>query len=127
MAPALAGRPETPQVVALLTAYYAAINRKDFASAMRTLVDRPGLPRTEAEFRRRFRSTSNSGVRLLGLRAEGDGYLISVSFTSHQDPVDAPDGASPCVRWSVQYPLVRVDGTLRIDEVRKSNLVYRRC
>lgn len=127
-APALADRPETGPVVRLLTSYFGAINDRDFATARGTLVNRVGLPQTEDEFRAEYRSTRDSDVRLLGLQPDGaGGYVASVTFTSRQDPADAPDHSSPCLVWSVAYPLVRVDGTLRIDAVRTSNAAHRPC
>jgi hypothetical protein len=127
-APALADRPETAEVVQLFTGYFDAINRRDFAGTQKTLVDRPGLPQTEAEFQDRYRSTHDRDVRILGLKpTEDGGYLTSVSFTSFQNPADAPDHTSACLIWSVTYPLVRVDGTLLIDAIGRSAVTYRRC
>jgi len=128
VAPALADRPETAEVVRLLTAYFTAIDERDFAALRRTLVPRPNLPQTDAEFRRRYKSTQDTDVRLLGLGSTADGGLIaSVSFTSTQAPADSPDGAAPCLRWSIGYPMIRLDGVLRIDEVHRSGVVFRRC
>lgn len=127
-APALAERPETGEVVRLLTAYFDAINTRDFAAARKTLINRPGLPQSEAEFQDRYRSTHDRDVRLLGLQPTGDGgYIASVSFTSFQNPADAPDQTSACLIWSMAYPLARVDGTLLIDAVRRSGVAYHRC
>ena len=128
VAPALADRPETAEVVRLLTAYFTAIDERDFAALRRTLVPRPNLPQTDAEFHRRYKSTQDSDVRLLGLGSAADGGLVaSVSYTSTQAPADSPDGAAPCLRWSIGYPMVRLDGVLRIDEVHRSGVVFRRC
>jgi zinc-ribbon domain len=127
-APALTERPETAEVVRLLTTYFDAINTRNFAAARKALVDRPGLPQNQAEFSDQFRSTHDQDVRLLGLRPDGNGgYLASVSFTSYQNPADAPDHTSACLIWSMAYPLVRVDGALLIDAVRRSGVIYRRC
>jgi hypothetical protein len=127
-APALAERPETAEVVALLERYFTAINDKDYAAYRDSLVGGPQR-KTEEEFRTDFRSTQDSDVRLLGLRPAGErGLAASISFVSTQDPELAPDGRSACLRWSASFPLVRgEDGVLRIDEVRLSGLVYRRC
>jgi zinc-ribbon domain len=127
-APALAERPETAEVVALLERYFTAINDKDYAAYRDSLVGGPQR-KTEEEFRTDFRSTQDSDVRLLGLRPAGErGLTASISFVSTQDPELAPDGRSACLRWSASFPLVRgEDGVLRIDEVRLSGLVYRRC
>jgi hypothetical protein len=127
-APALTGRPETTEVVALLTAYFEAINARDFPAARRTLVGRPGLPTNETEFRDQYRSTHDSDVRLLNLSPDGaGGYLASVSFTSYQDPADAPDQASSCLIWSMAYPMVRNGGELLIDLIGRSDVVYHDC
>jgi hypothetical protein len=127
-APALTGRPETTEVVALLRAYFAAINARDFPAARRTLVARPGLPTSETEFRDQYRSTHDADVRLLNLAPDGaGGYLASVTFTSYQDPADAPDQTSSCLSWSMAYPLVRTGGELLIDVIGRSDVVYRDC
>jgi zinc-ribbon domain len=127
-APALAERPETAEVVALLERYFTAINDKDYTAYRDSLVGGPQR-KTEEEFRTDFRSTQDREVRLLGLRPAGERALAaSISFVSTQDPELAPDGMSACLRWSASFPLVRgEDGVLRIDEVRLSGLVYRRC
>jgi len=128
VAPALAQRPETAEVRRLLTAYFTAINRRDFDAYRETLVTRTGLPETEAEFQRRYRSTVDSDVRLLGLRSDGEaGYVASVAFTSRQDPVDAPDGGSDCLRWSIAFPLVATGDTLRIEAAGLATVVRRPC
>ncbi len=127
-APALAERPETAAVVRLLTSYFGAINSRDFEAARATLVRRDGLPATEAEFQDQYRSTHDEDVRLLGLSPTGSGgYLATVSFTSYQNPADAPDKTSSCLIWSVSYPLVQVDGTLLIDVIGRSEVTYRHC
>jgi hypothetical protein len=129
ISPALAGLPETGEVSRLLAAYFTAINDRDLAALRRTLVPRPGLPQTDAEFRSRYNSTRDSGVRLVGLRTAADGSLVaSVIFTSTQAPADSPDHVSPCLRWSIGYPLVRsADGDLLIDEVHRSGVVHVPC
>jgi hypothetical protein len=128
VAPALRERPDTPAAVRLLSAYFTAIDQRDFAALQRTEVARPGLPQTETEFRRRYKSTQDSQVRLLGLRSGPDGGRVaSVSFVSRQDPADSPDGVSSCLRWSISYPLVPVDGVLRIDAVGQSGVVRVPC
>ena len=128
-APALTGRPETREVVGLLTAYFGAINARDFDAAHRTLVSRPGLPTNETEFKDQYRSTQDRNVRLLNLSPDGGGgYVALVSFISYQDPSDAPDHASSCVVWSMAYPLVRDnDGTLLIDVIGRSGVSYHAC
>jgi hypothetical protein len=127
-APALAARPETAAVVQLLTRYFSAINNRDFRAARATLVRRDGLPANDAEFQDQYRSTHDEDVRLLGLSpTDSGGYLATVSFTSYQNPADAPDKTSSCLIWSVSYPLVQVDGTLLIDVVGRSEVTYRHC
>lgn len=127
-APALAARPETAEVVRLLATYFGAINTRDFETARGTLVQRPTLASTEAQFLDQYRSTHDQNVRVLGLTPDGSGgYLASVTFTSYQNPADAPDRASSCLIWTVSYPLVRAEGTLLIDVVGGSNFINRPC
>lgn len=128
IAPALAPRPETAAVVGVLGTYFAAINRRDYRSYRTTLVDRPGRAHSEAEFRRRYRSTTDSGVRLLGLRAgDGGSWVASVGFTSRQAAVDSPDGTSTCLRWSVAFPLVPTADGFLIDTAGLATTVRRPC
>jgi hypothetical protein len=128
VAPALAALPETASVTGVLTAYFTAINERDYPAYRATLVRRPGVAQTEADFRRRYRSTRDSDVRLLGLRSgEAGSWVASVAFTSRQDPVDSPDGRSTCLRWSIAFPLVPSGDDLLIDAAGLSTTVRRPC
>jgi hypothetical protein len=128
VAPALVGRPETAAVVGVLTAYFTAINRRDYPAYRATVVMRPSVPQSEPDFRRRFRSTRDDDVRLLGLRpGDGGSWVASVGFTSRQDPADAPDRTSACLRWSIAFPLVPAGDGFLIDAAGLSTTVRRPC
>jgi hypothetical protein len=110
-APALTGRPETTAVVALFTRYFDGINRRDYEAVQGTFTDEGRPIRDRATFEDQYRTTRDSDVRVLGIAMTDDGYLVSISFTSHQNPADAPaDARSACVTWSMSYPVVRSDG-----------------
>lgn len=128
VAPALSGQPDVAAVAATLGTYFTAINERDYDTYRAVLVGAQDRVGGEQDFLRRFRSTTDSDVRLVGLRHDGDGTILAtVTFRSTQDPVDAPDGASPCVSWVLTYPLVAEGGDLLIDVVHPFAQTYRPC
>ena len=126
VAPALVDHPETAEVRRLFDRYFTAINQRDYPAYRAVLVPGPRL-KSEAQFRADFASTLDSSVRLLNLRADGTGGLVTaVDFVSQQAPDAAPGGAT-CLHWVISYRLVRIDGALRIDVVRNREPDSRPC
>lgn len=128
VAPALNGQPDVADVVATLTTYFTAINRRDYASFRSVMVGADQRVRDEEDFHTRFRSTSDSQVWLVGMRRDAEGEVFAtVTFRSRQDPADSPDLVSDCLSWVVTYPMTRVDGAVRIDVVRTFAQTHRPC
>jgi hypothetical protein len=129
VAPALSGQPDVAAVADTLTTYFTAINERDYDAYRSVLVDVEDRVGGEADFLRRFRSTTDSDVRLVGVRHDPDGgVMATVTFRSTQDPADAPDGVSACVSWVLTYPMTAADdGTLLIDVVHLFAQTYRPC
>lgn len=128
VAPALSGQPDVSDVTDTLTTYFTAINERDYEAYRSVLVGADNRVRNEDEFLRRFRSTSDSDVRLVGIRRDPDGEIFAtVTFRSTQDPQDAPDGVSACVSWVLTYPMTRDGAGLKIDLVRPFAQTYRSC
>jgi hypothetical protein len=125
-APALAGRPETTAAVALFTRYFDGINRRDYEAVQSAFTDAGRPIRDRATFEDQYRTTRDSDVRVLGIASTDDGYLVSISFTSHQNPADAPaDAQADCVSWSMTYPVVGTDSGLLI--AAKPNTAHHAC
>ncbi len=101
VAPAAAGNPAVPGVVSLLTRYFRAINTRDYRAYRRLLDDQMRRVETAQRFSTGFRSTRDSGARLMTLPRAPDGRLAAVvAFTSHQSPADSPD-QSGCTHWTI--------------------------
>ncbi|HEY9476128.1 MAG TPA: hypothetical protein VIS06_20045 [Mycobacteriales bacterium] len=128
VAPALLGQPDVADVVHTLTVYFTAINARDYADYRSVLIGADRRVRDEEDFLTRFRSTADSQVWLVGIRSDPQGEVFAtVTFRSHQDPVDSPDLVSQCLSWVVTYPMARVEGVVRIDVVRTFAQTHRPC
>jgi hypothetical protein len=106
VAPPAADDAAVPQVKALLRRYFTAINQHDYA-AYASLLDPQVLQQsTAAAFYSGDGSTTDSDETLTGISAAGaGGVAATVTFTSHQQPVDSPDN-SACDDWSITLYLV---------------------
>ena len=104
---AAAAGPDAKAVTRLVTRYFRAINRHDFAT-YRTLFSvslRAEL--SSSAFMRGYGTSRDSLTTLRSITPVGDGELdATVSFTSHQRPADTPSH-SACTTWSISLYLVR--------------------
>jgi hypothetical protein len=99
LAPAAALYPEAALIQPVITAYFRAINRRDYAEYLTT--QSPGNAVTAQQFQTGFRSTQDSSVLVTGIAIMSDGRpAADVTFTSRQQPHDGPDGES-CTNWHV--------------------------
>jgi hypothetical protein len=105
--PAATAGPDAKAVARLVTRYFRAINKHDFA-LYRTLFGaslRGGL--SSAAFARGYGTSRDSLATLQGISRVGAGELdATVSFTSHQQSADTPSH-SACTTWSISLYLVR--------------------
>jgi hypothetical protein len=105
--PAAAAGPDAKAVARLVTRYFRAINKHDFA-LYRTLFSaslRGGL--SSAAFARGYGTSRDSLATLLGITSAGTGELnAAVSFTSHQQSADTPSH-SACTTWRISLYLAR--------------------
>ena len=86
------------QVAAFLGRYFTAINGHNYQGYARLLG--PGMGQSVQQFDQGYGSTVDSGATLTGVSATPGGLAVAVTFTSHQDPADAADGAA-CTHWSI--------------------------
>ena len=99
LASAAAGHPDAAAIQPVITAYFRAINSRDYAGYLTT--QSPGHALTEQRFRTGFTSTVESSVLVTSITTAPDGRpAADVSFTSRQQPQDGPDGES-CTNWQV--------------------------
>ena len=83
----------------MITAYFQAINSRDYAEYLTT--QSPGHALTAEQFQTGFRSTKDSSVLITSIGNAPDGRpAADVTFTSRQQPQDGPEGES-CTNWHV--------------------------
>jgi hypothetical protein len=126
--PAAASKPGARTAAHLVSSYFAAINRRDYAAYRKLLApgSRQGL--TRRAFSSGYASTRDTRVTLRALRARPHrGRAASVTFTSHQRAADSPVRAS-CTRWHVTLFLVPSGSGYLIGPAPASyHATYRRC
>lgn len=114
---AAAEHPDRDVVSDLLERYFTAINHRDYAGWKSTVTPEKWEELPPDKWDEEYASTRDKGVRVHRVETGANGILrVQLSFTSHQDPNDAPPQLpQSCVRWWVVYPLVPEDDGLRIN------------
>lgn len=116
IAPAAAREPHAHQIAALLMRYFAAINSHNAGAYAYLFI--PALRAGLRHLTPGYRSTTDSDERLTGLFATGPlGLAATLTFTSHQSPVDSPDQAA-CDRWDITVFLKHTSTGYRIRRPR---------
>lgn len=101
VSPSAAANPAVAPIVNLLTSYFTAINKHDYAAYSSLLEPQVQQQMTASQFATGYQSTMDSAATLTGISTAADGSLqAAVTFTSHQDPSDSPDN-SGCTNWSI--------------------------
>ncbi|MGH4023048.1 MAG: hypothetical protein ACRDRV_00510 [Pseudonocardiaceae bacterium] len=108
--------PAADEVRALLQEYFDAINTGDYEQWSGTVTAERVQKTGRRAWTAQYRSTLDGSIVVYRLEARPGGGLVALlSFTSAQDPVDAPpDMPLPCLRWRVSYPLAGEPGELRL-------------
>ena len=126
--PAAASRPGARTAARLVAAYFAAINRHDFAVYQKLLAPASRQALTRRAFSSGYASTRDTRVTLRALRTGPHGdRAASVTFISHQRAADSPARAS-CTRWHVTLFLEPSGSGYLIGPAPASyHAAYRRC
>lgn len=108
--------PDADQVRALLQDYFDAINSGDYMLWSSTVTAARARNTGRSAWHEQYRSTLDGSIVVHRLEARPGGGLIALlSFTSVQNPVDAPpDLPVRCLRWRVSYPLIDEADELRL-------------
>lgn len=114
--PGVRAHPAAEEVRVLLQDYFDAINTGDYEQWSSTVTAERMRSIGKKAWAEQYRSTLDGSVVVHRLEARPGGGLIALlSFTSVQDPVDAPaDLPLPCLRWLVTYVLAGEPGELRL-------------
>jgi hypothetical protein len=100
LGPGARRQPGAHHVAAFLATYFAAINNHDYHAYI-SLFDPLGLPiQSRQEFLTGFRSTKDSGARLVSISPTAAGPAAEITFDSHQRPVDSAT-QSACTSWRI--------------------------
>ncbi len=108
--------PDAARVRTVLQKYFDAINAGDYRLWRSTVTTQRARDAGEAAWREQFRSTLDGSIVVHRLEPRAGGGLVALlSFTSLQDPADAPPELPVrCLRWRVSYPLSDEGGELRL-------------
>lgn len=111
-----AQHPDSDMVRALLQRHFDAISLGDYDRWTTTVVRERAEATPEDDWRVQYRSTADGSIVVHRIQARpGGGLTVLLSFTSVQDPADAPkDAPLTCLRWRVSYPVVTESGQLRL-------------
>lgn len=108
--------PDADEVRRVLQNHFDAINSGDYDLWTSTVTADRVRATGRAAWRQQYRSTLDGDIRVHRLEPRPGGGLVALlSFTSVQDPADAPaDMPVRCLHWRVSYPLVVERGELRL-------------
>lgn len=109
--------PDGAAVQDLLQDHFDAINLRDYSRWTSTVVSERAAATSEELWREQYATSTDGSILVHRVQPRpGGGLTLLVSFTSVQDPTDAPEDAPfRCLRWHVSYPVVRESGQLRLD------------
>lgn len=121
--------PAADAVRTLMQFHFNSINDGNFERWKTTVVAERAQQFTQAQWQDDYATTSDSAIRIHRIETTEDGSLrLFMTFTSKQEPENAPDGLSPCVRWRVVYPLIEESDQLVLDtNAYPRNSQYTRC
>jgi len=93
--------PAAPAVLSLVSRYFQAINTRDYQSYRDIHTAESQAALDPDTFRLGFESTEDSDAVVTTIGVQPDGQpTAEVTFTSHQNSVDGPNGDT-CDRWSI--------------------------
>lgn len=108
--------PDADRIRNVLQRYFDAINAGDYQLWRGAVIPQWARDLGESAWHAHYRSTLDGSIVVHRLESRaGGGLLALTSFTSLQNPVDAPPELSVrCLRWWVSYPLIGRGDQLRL-------------
>ncbi|MBV9011695.1 MAG: hypothetical protein JO272_06525 [Pseudonocardiales bacterium] len=100
--------PDADRIRKLLQQYFDAINTGDYPLWRRSVIPQWARDLGERAWHGQYRSTLDGSIVVHRLEPRaGGGLLALTSFTSLQNPADAPPELPVrCLRWWVSYPVI---------------------
>jgi len=109
-------QPGAHHIAAFLATYFAAINHHDYRAYIR-LFDPQSRPiQSKQEFLTGFRSTRDSGAKLVSISPTVAGPAAEITFDSHQRPADSATQTA-CTSWRITLFLLSQGRTYLIGQV----------
>ena len=117
LSPGAAAHPDHDTVRSMLQILFYSINENRYDQWKTTVVSERQRTMPESEWREAYGSTRDGSITVHSIQPGPDESVrVLLSFTSVQDPADAPPSMPvDCLRWRVVYPLVKDSGGLRLD------------
>lgn len=111
-----AHHPDADRIRTVLQKYFDAINAGDYALWRSVVIPQWARDTSEAAWHAQYRSTLDGTMVVHRLEPRTGGGLVAlISFTSLQNPADAPPELPVrCLRWWVSYPLIGEGEALRL-------------
>lgn len=108
--------PGANQIRKVLQKYFDAINAGDYKLWRSAVIPQWARDFGEAAWRNQYRSTLDGSIMVQRLEPRmGGGLIALVSYTSVQNPADAPPALQVrCLRWRVSYPLIGEGDQIRL-------------
>lgn len=108
--------PDADQIRKVLQKYFDAINAGDYPLWRSAVIPQWARDIGEVTWHAQYRSTLDGTIVLHRLEPRPGGGLVALtSFTSLQNPADAPPEVPVrCLRWWVSYPLIGEGDELRM-------------
>jgi hypothetical protein len=121
--------PDAGQVREVLQRYFDAINSGDYPLWRSAVIPQLARDIGEVAWHGQYRSTLDGTIVVHRLEPRPGGGLVALtSFTSLQNPADAPPGLPVrCLRWWVSYPLIGEGDQLRMGPTGPSDNLRAAC
>lgn len=117
--------PQAAEIRDLLQRHFDAINSRDYELWATTVTKEQSDAVGPERWLEEYSTTSDSEGSVIVIDQQP--RQVQLTFRSRQAPELAPDKKSDCVIWSVTFPLVTVDGELRIGPSVENRARYRPC
>lgn len=121
--------PRADSVRSLLQRHFDAINHRDYAAWASTVVARRSREMPESKWQDEYASTADGTILVHRIEPSPEGAVVLISFTSTQDPAQAPASlpGSTCTNWWVSYRIVTERGQPRIDAGIRHSALNANC
>ncbi|GAA1986732.1 hypothetical protein [Amycolatopsis minnesotensis] len=117
LTPDAAAHPQDDTVRKLLQDYFDSINGRNYERYRTTVTIARMQAMGPAEWRQSFKTTNDGSILVYRIESVGPSAMnVLVSFTSTQEPSDAPPELQErCIRWSLALPVKQETGSWKVD------------